>query len=56
VTGELPRSEGSGFAIIRFARDYRVYITLYAEEPKPKSHEEEMYASWGLKPPPQKIT
>ncbi|WP_146010074.1 hypothetical protein [Burkholderia sp. WAC0059] len=35
VTGELPRAEGEGLAIVRFARDFRVYVRMYAEEQKP---------------------
>jgi hypothetical protein len=37
VTGELPRSKGTGLAIIKFARNHRVYITMLADEPKPKT-------------------
>ncbi len=33
VTGELPRAEGEGLAIVQFARNYRVYVHMYAEEP-----------------------
>ncbi|WP_410831860.1 DUF4123 domain-containing protein [Paraburkholderia sp. SIMBA_030] len=35
VTGELPRAEGEGLVIVQFARDFRVYVRMYAEEPKP---------------------
>lgn len=35
VTGEQPRAEGEGLAIVQFARDFRVYVRMYAEEPKP---------------------
>jgi hypothetical protein len=35
VTGELPRAEGQGLAIVTFARNYRVYVSMHAEEPKP---------------------
>ncbi|WP_231337584.1 DUF4123 domain-containing protein [Paraburkholderia sprentiae] len=35
VTGELPRAEGEGLAIVTFARNWRVYVSMHAEEPKP---------------------
>jgi len=35
VTGELPRAEGEGVAIVTFARNWRVYISMHAEKPKP---------------------
>jgi hypothetical protein len=34
VTGEMPRAEGEGLAIVTFARNWRVYISMHAEEPK----------------------
>jgi hypothetical protein len=36
VTGDLPRAEGEGLAIVTFARNWRVYVRMHAEEPKPK--------------------
>jgi hypothetical protein len=35
VIGALPGSEGEGLAIVTFARNWRVYVRMYAEEPKP---------------------
>lgn len=37
VAGELPRADGEGLAVVTFARDWRVYVRMYAEEPKPKA-------------------
>ncbi len=37
VTGELPRAEDEGLAIVKFARNWRVYVSMHAEEPKPKA-------------------
>jgi hypothetical protein len=36
VAGELPRAEGEGLAIVTFARNWRVYVSMHADEPKPK--------------------
>jgi hypothetical protein len=36
VTGDLPRAEGEGLAIVTFARNWRVYVSMHAEEPKPR--------------------
>ncbi|CAB4048198.1 DUF4123 domain-containing protein [Paraburkholderia phenoliruptrix] len=37
VAGELPRVEGEGLAIVKFARNWRVYVSMYAVEPKPEA-------------------
>lgn len=37
VTGELPRAKGEGLAIVKFARNWRVYVSMHAEEPTPKA-------------------
>jgi Domain of unknown function (DUF4123) len=34
VTGEMPRAEGEGLAIVKFARNWQVYVSMHAEEPK----------------------
>jgi hypothetical protein len=37
VTGDLPRVEGEGLAIVKFDRDhgdYRLYVSMHADEPK----------------------
>lgn len=36
VTGNLPRADGEGLAIVRFSRNWRVYISMHADEPKPR--------------------
>lgn len=38
VTGELPRAEGEGLAIVEFARNWFIYVHMYAEEP-PKARQ-----------------
>jgi hypothetical protein len=34
-TGDLPRAEGNGLAIVQFARNWCVYVSTHAEEPPP---------------------
>ncbi|MEX3926993.1 DUF4123 domain-containing protein [Paraburkholderia nodosa] len=34
VTGELPRADGEGTAVVRFARNWRIYVSMHADEPK----------------------
>jgi hypothetical protein len=41
VTGELPRGDGMGVATVKLARNHYGYISMLAEEPKPKTFWEE---------------
>ncbi|MCP3726042.1 DUF4123 domain-containing protein [Paraburkholderia sp. CNPSo 3272] len=34
VTGDLPRADGEGVAVVRFARNWRIYVSMHADELK----------------------
>lgn len=51
VSGELPRAEGEGLAIVKFADDFRVYVSMHARDPAIRTQREKEYAYLGLELP-----